>query len=213
MPGARKARIIHSSSRQFQKMEAHLRRRKLGRKWKRQKPTLKTCTKCSIRTSNYDTKGKTTLDYDLSSHRAIAGANIAWCNPTLDRRMKLEEDLKQANVPDEEKRKIISELEKRESDYTRLQRQRMTSEDFEPLTIIGRGAFGEVSTTSFHMADAAPCKPMEMTSHDTWHGNVLNPIQLRRGIWCRCQLPWTLSQQQHIPNWLLPGKVAIKPCT
>lgn len=31
-----------------------------------------------------------------------------------------------------------------ESDYTRLQRQRMSNDDFEPLTIIGRGAFGEV---------------------------------------------------------------------
>lgn len=37
------------------------------------------------------------------------------------------------------------ELEKRESDFTRLQRARLSADDFEPLTIIGRGAFGEVS--------------------------------------------------------------------
>lgn len=36
------------------------------------------------------------------------------------------------------------ELEKRESDFTRLQRARLSADDFEPLTIIGRGAFGEV---------------------------------------------------------------------
>jgi serine/threonine kinase 38 len=36
------------------------------------------------------------------------------------------------------------ELERKESDYARLQRQRMSVDDFEPLTIIGRGAFGEV---------------------------------------------------------------------
>jgi hypothetical protein len=38
----------------------------------------------------------------------------------------------------------MGELEKRESDFARLQRARLTADDFEPLTIIGRGAFGEV---------------------------------------------------------------------
>jgi len=60
------------------------------------------------------------------------------------RRNAVEEELKAEAISDEEKKRILLELEKRESDYTRLQRQRMTAEDFEPLTIIGRGAFGEV---------------------------------------------------------------------
>ncbi|KIY97675.1 protein kinase, putative [Monoraphidium neglectum] len=47
-------------------------------------------------------------------------------------------------MPEEQQRAIMGELEKRESDYMRLQRQRMSADDFEPLTIIGRGAFGEV---------------------------------------------------------------------
>ncbi len=47
-------------------------------------------------------------------------------------------------MPEDQRRAIMSELERRESDYTRLQRQRMGADDFEPLTIIGRGAFGEV---------------------------------------------------------------------
>ena len=47
-------------------------------------------------------------------------------------------------MPEDQQRAIMSELEKRESDYMRLQRQRMSADDFEPLTIIGRGAFGEV---------------------------------------------------------------------
>lgn len=61
-------------------------------------------------------------------------------------------------MPDEEQRKIITELEKRESDYMRLQRQRMSSDDFEPLTIIGRGAFGEVGPHATAVAcKAIPC--------------------------------------------------------
>lgn len=47
-------------------------------------------------------------------------------------------------MPEDEAQKILGELEKRESDYMRLQRTRMTADDFDPLTIIGRGAFGEV---------------------------------------------------------------------
>jgi serine/threonine kinase 38 len=47
-------------------------------------------------------------------------------------------------MPAEEQLKILGELEKRESDFTRLQRARLSADDFEPLTIIGRGAFGEV---------------------------------------------------------------------
>ncbi|GFR39844.1 hypothetical protein Agub_g340 [Astrephomene gubernaculifera] len=60
------------------------------------------------------------------------------------RRNALERELQREGLPDDQKRQIISQLEKRESDYTRLQRQRMTADDFEPLSIIGRGAFGEV---------------------------------------------------------------------
>eukprot|EP00201_Polytomella_parva_P023273 CAMPEP_0175045356 /NCGR_PEP_ID=MMETSP0052_2-20121109/4366_1 /TAXON_ID=51329 ORGANISM="Polytomella parva, Strain SAG 63-3" /NCGR_SAMPLE_ID=MMETSP0052_2 /ASSEMBLY_ACC=CAM_ASM_000194 /LENGTH=525 /DNA_ID=CAMNT_0016308855 /DNA_START=48 /DNA_END=1625 /DNA_ORIENTATION=+ len=60
------------------------------------------------------------------------------------RRRALESELQKGGVNDDKKRQYLAELEKRESDYTRLQRQKMSVVDFEPLTIIGRGAFGEV---------------------------------------------------------------------
>lgn len=56
----------------------------------------------------------------------------------------MEQRLRQEQYSEEEKRRIIEELEQRERDFTRLQRQRLSIADFEPLTIIGRGAFGEV---------------------------------------------------------------------
>ena len=43
------------------------------------------------------------------------------------------------------RRSLMRELERKETEYHRLRRQRKKAEDFEPLTIIGRGAFGEVS--------------------------------------------------------------------
>lgn len=42
------------------------------------------------------------------------------------------------------RRELLRELERRETEYHRLRRQRKRIVDFEPLTIIGRGAFGEV---------------------------------------------------------------------
>jgi len=63
---------------------------------------------------------------------------------TTCRRAGLEEKLKQQQYSEDEMRRIIVESEQRERDYTRLQRQRLSIADFEALTIIGRGAFGEV---------------------------------------------------------------------
>ncbi|KAJ9528668.1 hypothetical protein QJQ45_020551 [Haematococcus lacustris] len=60
------------------------------------------------------------------------------------RRQAVEEELAREGLSPEDMRAVLHELERRESDYTRLQRQRMTADDFEPMTIIGRGAFGEV---------------------------------------------------------------------
>lgn len=58
--------------------------------------------------------------------------------------MKLERELQADRVPETERRAVVEEHERRERDYTRLQRQRLSVADFEPLRLIGKGAFGEV---------------------------------------------------------------------
>lgn len=60
------------------------------------------------------------------------------------RRQMVEQQLLSEEVSEDVRQRVMAEFEKRESDFTRLQRQRMSYDDFEPLTIIGRGAFGEV---------------------------------------------------------------------
>ena len=70
---------------------------------------------------------------------------ISTSPPDHARRMALEEELaKEPGLSQEARQIALEEHARRESDFTRLQRQRMASHDFEPLTIIGRGAFGEV---------------------------------------------------------------------
>ena len=48
-------------------------------------------------------------------------------------------------MPKEEQLNRIKDLERKETEYMRLTRHKLSVDDFELLTIIGRGAFGEVS--------------------------------------------------------------------
>lgn len=63
----------------------------------------------------------------------------------------LERNLASSDVPVEEQQNLIKDLERKETEFMRLQRQKTCVEDFDLLTIIGRGAFGEVSTLAVLM--------------------------------------------------------------
>lgn len=49
-----------------------------------------------------------------------------------------------ADVSEEDQNNLLKFLEKKETEYMRLQRHKMGADDFELLTMIGKGAFGEV---------------------------------------------------------------------
>lgn len=49
-----------------------------------------------------------------------------------------------SEVTEEEQNNLLKHLEKKETEYMRIQRHKMGADDFEPLTMIGKGAFGEV---------------------------------------------------------------------
>ncbi|KAF8119081.1 hypothetical protein N665_0001s0135 [Sinapis alba] len=61
-----------------------------------------------------------------------------------ERRKMLEKKLAAAEVSEEEQNNLIKDLEMKETEYMRRQRHKMGADDFEPLTMIGKGAFGEV---------------------------------------------------------------------
>lgn len=56
----------------------------------------------------------------------------------------LERQLDSSQAPKEEKINLLKDLERKETEYIRLKRHKICVDDFELLTIIGRGAFGEV---------------------------------------------------------------------
>ncbi|KAJ8448807.1 hypothetical protein Cgig2_011428 [Carnegiea gigantea] len=61
-----------------------------------------------------------------------------------ERRWILEKKLASSDVPKEEQINLIKDLERKETEFMRLKRNRLCVNDFELLTIIGRGAYGEV---------------------------------------------------------------------
>ncbi|XP_047941577.1 serine/threonine-protein kinase 38-like [Salvia hispanica] len=60
------------------------------------------------------------------------------------RRQLLQKLLAASGESEEEQMNVLKELERKETEYMRLRRNRTSVTDFDLLTIIGRGAFGEV---------------------------------------------------------------------
>lgn len=61
-----------------------------------------------------------------------------------DRRRTLQRRAQEAQVPVEEQEEMLRSLERKETEYMRLQRRKVGIDDFEQLAVIGKGAFGEV---------------------------------------------------------------------
>lgn len=64
----------------------------------------------------------------------------------FSRRRALQMRAQQAAVSTEEQEEMLRSLERRETEYMRMQRRKVGIDDFEQLTVIGKGAFGEVSS-------------------------------------------------------------------
>ncbi|CAK8543614.1 unnamed protein product [Lathyrus sativus] len=83
-----------------------------------------------------------------------------------ERRTILEKKLADADVSEEDQNNLLKFLEKKETEYMRLQRHKMGVEDFEMLTMIGKGAFGEVRVcrekTTDHVFAMKKLKKSEM---------------------------------------------------
>eukprot|EP00026_Physarum_polycephalum_P003932 Phypoly_transcript_03949.p1 GENE.Phypoly_transcript_03949~~Phypoly_transcript_03949.p1 ORF type:complete len:518 (+),score=108.34 Phypoly_transcript_03949:623-2176(+) len=61
-----------------------------------------------------------------------------------DRRLTLEKKMENMKLTNKEQSDLRKELDKKETEYMRFKRRKLTPTDFETIKIIGRGAFGEV---------------------------------------------------------------------
>ncbi|KAL1517704.1 hypothetical protein ABEB36_001436 [Hypothenemus hampei] len=88
-------------------------------------------------TQDKATKAKVTLENYYSN---LVAQHIE----RKQRLAKLEESLKDDTLSEEQKREKRQQHAQKETEFLRLKRSRLGVEDFEPLKVIGRGAFGEV---------------------------------------------------------------------
>nr|CAH7723050.1 unnamed protein product [Callosobruchus chinensis] len=91
----------------------------------------------SVHTLDKATKAKVTLENYYSNL-------IAQHVERKQRLAKLEESLKDETLSEEQKHEKRLQHAQKETEFLRLKRSRLGVEDFEPLKVIGRGAFGEV---------------------------------------------------------------------
>ena len=56
----------------------------------------------------------------------------------------LEQKMNERALPPEKREDLLNELAKKENEFIRLRRLRLTKNQFESIRLIGRGAFGEV---------------------------------------------------------------------
>ncbi|CAM8972151.1 unnamed protein product [Rhodiola kirilowii] len=62
----------------------------------------------------------------------------------LERRRALQRKAQEEQLSSEQQEEMMRNLERKETEYMRIQRHKVGIDDFEQLTIIGKGAFGEV---------------------------------------------------------------------
>ena len=107
------------------------------------------------------------------------------------RRNILEKKLADADVSEEDQNNLLKYLEKKETEYMRLKRHKMGVSDFDLLTIIGKGAFGEVCFTFFmykfsFLQLSTPLAPIKWKSYlflDSFWLKLYTPQSLWLHFW------------------------------
>lgn len=107
--------------------------------------TLDKATKAKVTLENYYTNLITQhVERKQRYDRREGEIRVSFKNYFCFRLAKLEESLKDENLSDEQRHEKRLQHAQKETEFLRLKRSRLGVEDFEPLKVIGRGAFGEV---------------------------------------------------------------------
>ncbi|XP_044766975.1 serine/threonine-protein kinase tricornered isoform X3 [Coccinella septempunctata] len=112
-------------------------RKSLDGKWVLDMTATENTIRFSVHTLDKATKAKVTLENYYTNL-------IAQHLERKQRLAKLEETLKDENLSEDQRREKRTAHALKETEFLRLKRSRLGVEDFEPLKVIGRGAFGEV---------------------------------------------------------------------
>lgn len=105
---------------------------------------------------------------------------------------KLLKQMDKMNLTAEEKELIKQEIQHKEAELFRLSRAKITVRDFEPLKIIGRGAFGEVRVCrNKKTAEVVAIKKMKKT--EMIYKNQVAHVRAERDILALAKNDWIVE--------------------
>jgi serine/threonine kinase 38 len=108
------------------------------------------------------------------------------------RKRELEEQMATMNISQEMKEQMKAKLAAQEEEATKVRRKKMSMADFETLTIIGRGAFGEVRVCrKKDNQEVFAMKMMKKT--DMLKKNQVEHIRSERNVLALANNPWVVK--------------------
>lgn len=122
------------------------------------------------------------------------------------RREELNKKMEEMKLPEDVRAKMTKQLEIQEAEDAKKRRKKMTLQDFECLTIIGRGAFGEVRVCKRkETSDVFAMKIMKKS--EMLRKNQVTHIRAERDVLALADNPWvvklTFSFQDNINLYLV----------
>lgn len=104
----------------------------------------------------------------------------------------LKKDLQEANLSPEKREEIMKELQQLESNAMRQRRQTLRLTDFDLLSVIGRGAFGEVRVV--RKKDTKEIFAMKkLKKSDMVQMGQVNHVKAERNLMAEATCPWVVQ--------------------
>ncbi|CAG9319072.1 unnamed protein product [Blepharisma stoltei] len=104
----------------------------------------------------------------------------------------LRERMNEMNLSNTDKQLITQEIQHKEAELLRKKRQKISVFDFEPLAIIGKGAFGEVRLVrNTNTGEIAAMK--KMSKSDLVFKNQIKHIRAERDVMALANNPWVVQ--------------------
>jgi serine/threonine protein kinase len=110
------------------------------------------------------------------------------------RKSSLEKKLATMSLPEEDKMRYRDAFEQAEADALRDQKRRLTTDDFEPLSVIGKGAYGEVRLVRMWEGAKREIYAMKsMVKEGMIIKNQVGHVRAERDILTESENPWIVT--------------------
>lgn len=119
-------------------------------------------------------------------------SSVGYAVERNQRRLELESELTSQNWSGERKNRQLASLGKKESQFLRLRRTRLSLEDFETVKVIGKGAFGEVRLVQ--KKDTGKIYAMKtLLKSEMYNKDQLAHVKAERDVLAGSDSPWVVS--------------------